>query len=61
MKPDPAIYALALDRFGLAPDEGLFVDDRADNVAAAERGGFVGHIFRDAPTLRSALKGYGLL
>ena len=61
VKPDPAIYALALDRFGLAPGEGLFVDDRADNVAAAERAGFVGHVFRDAPTLRSALEGYGLL
>jgi len=61
VKPDPAIYALALDRFGLTPGEGLFVDDRADNVAAAERAGFVGHVFRDAPTLRSALEGYGLL
>ncbi len=61
VKPDPAIYALALDRFGLAPGEGLFVDDRADNVAAAARAGFVGHVFRDAPTLRSALEGYGLL
>jgi len=37
VKPDPAIYALALDRFGLVPGEALFVDDRADNVAAAER------------------------
>ena len=61
VKPDPAIYALALDRFGLEAGEGLFVDDRADNVAAAERAGFVGHVFRDAPTLRSALEGYGLL
>lgn len=61
VKPDPAIYALALDRFGLAQGEALFVDDRADNVAAAERGGFVGHVFRDAPTLRSTLEGYGLL
>ncbi len=61
VKPDPAIYALALDRFGLAPGEGMFVDDRADNVAAAARAGFVGHVFRDAPTLRSALEGYGLL
>ncbi len=61
VKPDPAIYALALERFGLAPGAGLFVDDRAENVAAAERAGFVGHVFHDAVTLRVALEGYGLL
>jgi 2-haloacid dehalogenase len=61
VKPDPAIYALALERFGLAAGEGLFVDDRAENVEAAERGGFVGHLFRDAFTLRAAIEGYGLL
>ena len=61
VKPDPAIYALALERFELAPGEALFVDDRAENVEAAERSGFVGHVFRDAPTLREALQGYGLL
>ncbi|WBO22375.1 HAD family hydrolase [Sphingomonas abietis] len=61
IKPDPAIYALALTRFGLAPGEGLFVDDRADNIAAGEQAGFPGHLFRDATTLRGALEGYGLL
>jgi 2-haloacid dehalogenase len=61
VKPDPAIYALALDRFGLAAGEGLFVDDRPENVAAGERAGFPGHVFRDAATLRRALEGYGLL
>jgi 2-haloacid dehalogenase len=61
IKPDPAIYALALARFGLAPGEGLFVDDRAENVEAGERAGLVGHVFRDAERLRVALEGYGLL
>jgi 2-haloacid dehalogenase len=61
VKPDPAIYALALERFGLAAGEALFVDDRAKNVEAAERSGFVGHLFRDAATLRVAMEGYGLL
>jgi 2-haloacid dehalogenase len=55
VKPDPAIYALALARFGLAADEALFVDDRADNVAAAQENGFIGHHFVDAATLRLAL------
>jgi 2-haloacid dehalogenase len=61
IKPDPAIYALALARFGLTPGEGLFVDDRAENIAAGERAGFPGHLFRDAGALRGALKDYGLL
>ena len=61
IKPDPAIFALARERFGLAEGEGLFIDDRAENVEAAGRGGFIGHHFRDAGTLRTALEGYGLL
>ncbi len=61
IKPDPAIYALALARFGLAPGEALFIDDRADNVEAAARGGFVAHRFVDAATLRGVLEDNQLL
>jgi len=61
IKPDPAIYALALARFGLAPGEALFIDDRQDNVEAGERAGLVGHRFRDAATLRAELERLGLL
>lgn len=60
-KPDPAIYRLALDRFGLQPGEALFVDDNATNVAAARDLGIHAHHFVDAPTLRAELKGFGLL
>jgi putative hydrolase of the HAD superfamily len=35
VKPDPAIYALCLDRLGVAADAALFVDDRSANTAAA--------------------------
>jgi putative hydrolase of the HAD superfamily len=38
-KPDPRIYQLCLDRLGLAAPETLFVDDRADNIEGAARGG----------------------
>ena len=31
LKPDPAIYRLALNRFGLAEGEGLFIDDSLPN------------------------------
>lgn len=61
VKPDPAIYRLALARFGLAPGEGLFIDDRLDNVIAAEANGFLGHHFVDAATLRARLVDEGLL
>ncbi len=60
VKPDPAIYALAMARFGLAPGEALFVDDRLENVAAAEAAGLIGHLFHDAATLRAKLERLGL-
>jgi 2-haloacid dehalogenase len=61
VKPDPAIYHLALRRFGLTKGEGIFVDDRLENVEAGEANGFVGHHFTDAPTLRAALKHHALI
>ena len=61
VKPDSAIYALALRRFGLAPGEGLFVDDRLENVEAGQANGFIGHHFEDAVTLRTDLNRLGLL
>lgn len=60
-KPDPAIYLLALERFGLAPSEALFVDDLAENTAAAEALGMHAHRFEDAGRLRAALHAHGLL
>ena len=61
VKPDPRIFDLAMRRFGLAPGEALFIDDRADNVAASEAAGFVGHVFMTAEPLRQRLQGLGLL
>ena len=61
VKPDPAIYRLALDRFGVAADAAIFIDDRAENIAGAESVGLRGHLFRDAPTLAQELTALGLL
>jgi 2-haloacid dehalogenase len=61
LKPDAAIYYLALDRFRLRPDEALFVDDRQINVAGAELVGMKGHLFTDAADLRARLVAEGLL
>jgi len=36
MKPDPAIYGLALERLGVAPHQAVFVDDMPENVEGAK-------------------------
>ncbi|HEX8644886.1 MAG TPA: HAD family phosphatase [Allosphingosinicella sp.] len=61
VKPDPALYFRALDRFGLRPAEALFVDDRAINIAGAEAVGMRAHLFTDAAGLRTRLRAEGLL
>ena len=55
LKPDPAIYFLALDRFGLKPSEALFIDDREINVEGARAVGIQAHLFVDADDLRARL------
>ena len=61
LKPDPAIYYLALDRFGLRPADALFIDDREINVEGALAVGMKAHLFTDAEGLRRRLKADGLL
>ncbi|MBL0769437.1 HAD family phosphatase [Sphingopyxis sp. XHP0097] len=61
MKPEPAIFRLAIDRFGIDPAGALFVDDVAKNVAGAESVGIAGHVFVDATTLERELVARGCL
>ncbi len=61
LKPDAAIYYMALDRFRLRPDEALFVDDRQINVTGAELVGMKAHLFTGADDLRARLVAEGLL
>jgi 2-haloacid dehalogenase len=61
LKPDPALYWLALDRFKLHPSEALFVDDRKINVDGAEAIGLRSHLFTTAEGLRERLISEGLL
>ena len=61
LKPDPAIYFLALDRFGLRPADALFVDDREINVEGALAVGMQAHLFTGAEDLRARLEEEGLL
>ena len=61
VKPDPAIYALALKRFKLQPGEAIFIDDNLGNVEAARVNGFAAHHFTDARALRTELMALKLL
>ena len=61
VKPDPAIFELTRDRFGLDPARTVFVDDLPANVEAAESLGFIGHVFSGAAELRTDLAERGLL
>ena len=62
IKPDAAIFELAVARFGHAPGEMLFIDDNADNIAAARALGWhVHHFVEGAEALEADLVGRGLL
>jgi 2-haloacid dehalogenase len=61
LKPDPEIYYRALHRFGLKPNEALFIDDRQINVDGAEAVGMHAHLFTGAEDLRARLEREGLL
>ena len=39
VKPDAAIYQLALERLKLTPEQAVFVDDLAENIEAARQAG----------------------
>ena len=59
-KPDPAIFRLFLDRFGLAAADCVFIDDNPANVAAAGSVGFTALPFTTPEKLRADLADLGL-
>jgi 2-haloacid dehalogenase len=61
VKPDPAIYRLALERFGLRAEEAVFIDDNAANVAGAAAVGLHAIRFTDVVPLRAELARLGLV
>ncbi len=54
-KPEPEVYLWCLERMAVSPGETLFVDDRSENVAAAEALGMSGHLFTDRTALEARL------
>lgn len=59
-KPDPRIYRILIDRFDIQPRTAVFIDDLEANVRAADDLEFRTIRFRDAPSLRRALREHGL-
>ena len=59
-KPDAAIYRLLFARYGIEPESTLFIDDVADNLAAAKALGMTGVLFTSAEQLRAELARFDL-
>ena len=60
VKPDPAIFRLFLERFGLAAGDCVFIDDNPANVAAAQGAGMVALRFEAPESLAAGLRRLGL-
>lgn len=60
-KPDAEIYAAVERETGVPPAALLFTDDRAENIAAAERRGWATHHFTGPEGLAARLVAEGLL
>ena len=58
MKPDPAIYLQVLKEQGLEAEETLFLDDNADNIAAASKLGIDTIHVQKPVTILDYLKDY---
>jgi len=61
VKPDPAIFELTFSRFGLAPQDCIFIDDILENTLVSQSLGMRSHHFTDASLLASDLMSRGLL
>lgn len=60
-KPDPAIYIHTCEKLDILPAEALFLDDKPENIAAAEAVGMIAIQFRTVEQLKKDLATRGLL
>jgi putative hydrolase of the HAD superfamily len=60
-KPDPAIYLHTCEKLDVLPEETLFLDDRLENITAAEKVGLLAIQFSSIEQLRNDLAARGLL
>ena len=58
IKPNPAIYQLAIKRFNLDPHACVFVDDKLENIEAAKKLGFHTIHLTNPKTINADIKKY---
>lgn len=61
IKPDPAIFEVAIGRAGVPPEESSFVDDNAENVEVASGKGIESILFTSLDQLQEELRSRGLI
>jgi 2-haloacid dehalogenase len=61
IKPDPRIFQLLFDRYSLAPERAIFIDDVPRNVEASRALGMTALHFRSPDELRAELAERGLV
>lgn len=60
VKPNREIYNLLLSRYGLNPEQSLFIDDSEQNIKTAQKMGFNVVHFTNSSDLKKDLEGLGL-
>lgn len=60
VKPNPGIYQLLLETYGIQPEEAVFLDDTLVNVEAAERLGIHGIHFKSREQAAEELRALGV-
>ena len=61
IKPDPKLYDILLERYGLNANESLFIDDNAHNIETAREMGFQTIHLTENTELEKEMKNMGLL
>lgn len=60
IKPDPAFYQVLFDRYGVIPENAVFIDDREDNIQAAIGCGMNGIVYRTKAQVLKELSDLGV-
>lgn len=60
IKPNPEIYRLLLNRYGLVPQESVFLDDTLKNIEAARAEGMMGILFQTKEQAEEELRRLGV-
>jgi putative hydrolase of the HAD superfamily len=59
-KPEQKIYEIALERLNVKAHEAIFIDDRADFIAGAQRLGIRTILFKDPEQVRQELSSFAI-